>query len=79
MADSKLVFVLPMWLRPEVDKVYGRDVGIHRPPHPVCSVSTDGEVRMFDGATITEVKVVLACSPYNVEFEDLDDVRIRDV
>lgn len=76
MTDSKLVFVLPIEKRPKTDKVYGRNMGAMRDPRPVCSVTTDGEVRIFDGATITEVKVVLACSPYDIDFIDLEDLRI---
>lgn len=71
--EGKLVFTLPKEKRPKTHKVYGRKMG-KREPQPVCSVSMNGEVRMFDGATIVEVMVVLSCEPYELTLEELRGV-----
>jgi hypothetical protein len=74
--QESLVFTLPVHKRPDKTTYYGQiGFGIGTKTGPICRVETTGEVYLLEGATLVDVRMVLAGFPYNLEFEELKGIK----
>lgn len=74
---EKLVCILPVHLRPN-NNIFYAHLRTGALPRPICRIEPSGEVYLHAEATIADVQTVLAQAPYNLDFEELKEVYVRE-